>query len=81
MKLHRKLSQWSKCSPASMSKMSDAAIEYAFIAARADILTLGKLLCEAAYPKRGTPEETQTIYDFAEKVQTLIPHHEAVELP
>lgn len=60
--------------------MSPAAIQYALADAKADILTMAKLLCEAGYPRRGTPEESQSIYDFAAKVQTLIPHADAVEL-
>ena len=80
MKLQRKLTQWIECSPEKMSKMSPAAIEYALADARLDILTMAKLLCEAGYPRRGTPEEFQSIYDFAAKVQTLIPHSHAVEL-
>ena len=64
-----------------MSQMSPAAIQHAFADARADILTMAKLLCEAGYPRRGTSQEGQDIYAFAEKVQALIPHAEAVELP
>lgn len=60
--------------------MSPAAIQYALEDARADILTMARLLCEAGYPRRGTPEENQTIYDFAQKVQMLIPHAEAVNM-
>ena len=60
--------------------MSRVAIQYAIFDARADILTLAKLLCEAGYPRLGSSEENQTIYDFAEKVHKLIPHTEAVEL-
>jgi len=60
--------------------MSPAAIQYALEDARADILTMARLLCEAGYPRRGTAEEGQTIYDFAQKVQSLIPHVEAVSM-
>lgn len=60
--------------------MSPAAIQYALADAKADILTMAKLLCEAAYPRRGTPEEKQSILDFAEKVQALIPFSDAFEL-
>lgn len=60
--------------------MSQAAIQYALTEARADILTMAKLLCEAGYPRRGTPEESQNITDFAGKVQKMISHTEAVEL-
>ena len=49
-------------------------------AIKADILTMAKLLCQVGYPRRGTHEETQTIYDYAQKVQSLIPHADAVEL-
>ena len=63
-----------------MAKMSPAAIYYALDDARADILTMAKLLCEAAYPRYGTDEETQSITGFASKVRRLIPHSEAVEL-
>ena len=80
MKLQRKLTQWIECSPEKMSKMSPAAIQYALADAKADLLTMAKLLCEAGYPRRGTPEEFQSIYDFAAKVQTLILHADAVEL-
>jgi len=80
MKLQRKLTQWSECKPEEMAKMSPAAIQFALADAKADILTMAKLLCEAGYPRRGTAEETQSIYDFAEKVQALIPHADAVEV-
>ncbi len=80
IKLQRKLSQWANCSPGAMSQMSPAAIQFALADARADILTMAKLLCEAGYPRRGTFEESQSMLDFAEKVQALISHAEAVEL-
>ena len=79
MKLQRKLTQWTKCVPEEMAKMSPNAIQYALADAKADIITMAKLLCEAGYPRRGTEEETQSIYDFALKVQTLITHADAVE--
>ena len=80
MKLQRKITGWKDCSPKAMSTMSPAAIQFAFEDARADLLTMAGLLCEAGYPRRGTPDEKQTIYDFAAKVQKLIPHEEAVDL-
>jgi len=61
--------------------MSEAAIFFALTDAREDILTLARLLCEAGYPRRGTKEQTRDIYDFAERVQSLITHKEAVNLP
>jgi hypothetical protein len=79
MKLQRKLTQWDGCVPEEMAKMSPAAIQHALADAKADITTMAKLLIEAGYPRRGTPEETQSIVDFAEKVQILIPHSDAVE--
>lgn len=63
-----------------MVKMSPAAIQYALADAKSDILTLTNLLCEAGYPRRGTPEASQDIFDFAAKVQALIPHADAVEI-
>jgi hypothetical protein len=81
MKLQRTLTGWAECSPKAMAHMSPAAIQYALEDARADILTLAALLCTAGYPRRGTDEETQTMMDFARKVQALIPHEEAVSLP
>jgi len=79
MELQRKITKWSNCKPAEMVKMSPAAIQYALADAKADIITMAKLLCEAGYPRRGTAEESQDIYDFAQKVQSLISHTEAVE--
>lgn len=61
--------------------MSEAAIFFALTDAREDILTLARLLCEAGYPRRGTKEQTRDIYDFAERVQSLITHEESVNLP
>jgi len=63
-----------------MSKMSPAAVQCALADARADIMTMAKLLCEAGYPRHGTAEETQSIYDFAAKVQALISHADAIDL-
>lgn len=80
IKLNRTIIQWKDCSPEKMSKMSRVAIQYAIADARNDILTMSKLLCEAGYPKRGTPEETQSFYGFVSKVQELIPFVDAVEL-
>lgn len=81
MKLQRKLSQWSECSPKEMAKMSEAAIACALSDAQEDILTMARLLCEAGYPRRGTDEQTRDIYEYAERVQQLISHEEAVNLP
>jgi hypothetical protein len=64
-----------------MAKMSENAIYFALSDARDDILTMARLLCEAGYPRRGTDEEGRDIYAFAERVQKLIPHEEAVNLP
>lgn len=79
-KLQRKLTQWIECAPEEMAKMSPVAIQDAFADAKADIITMAKLLCEAGYPRRGTSEENQGICDFAVKVQALIPYADVVEL-
>lgn len=63
-----------------MSEMSRSAIMFALDDARNDILLLSKLLCMAAYPRRGTEEEFMTLADFASKVQAVISHADSVEL-
>ena len=75
-------------------EMSDNAKMFAFEDMRSDVLTLAgevrvlekqnralkRLLCEAGYPRRGTDEETQTMQQFAWRVQQVITHAEAVEI-
>ena len=78
IKLQRKLSQWVECSP---KEMNQPTIYHALLDAREDILTMARLLCEVGYPRRGTEEERRNIYAFAERVQKLISHEEAVKLP
>ena len=80
MTLQRKLAQWRKCNPEEMAKMSPVAIQHALADAKADIITMARLLCQAGYPRRNTEEETQDIVFFAEKVHALIPYADAVEL-
>ena len=81
MELQRKLTQWKDCDPAKMAnEMSPAAIQFALEDARADILLMARLLCEAGYPRKGTAEEFMSMKEFALKVQALIPHSEAVEI-
>ena len=81
MKLQRTIESYLACSPKAMAhEMSDNAKQLAFEDMRADVLTLARLLCEAAYPRRGTEEETQTMQQFADKVQKVITHRDAVEL-
>lgn len=81
MRLERKLTQWLNCDPKSMvEQLSKQALIFALQDARSDILILSRLLIQAGYPKRGTSEETQDIFEFSEKVQKLISHEEAVEL-
>lgn len=80
MKLERKLTGWRDCSPKEMSKMSEAAIQFALEDARKDLLTMGALLVKIGYPRRGSYEDGWTVYDIAKQVHSLIPHEEAVEL-
>jgi hypothetical protein len=81
MKLRRTISTYQACNPAAMAtEMSDGAKRFAFEDMRADLLTMAKLLCEAGYPRLGTEQEHQSMQQFAEKVQKLISHAEAVEL-
>lgn len=80
-KLRRSISGYIACSPKEMAhSQSDTAKQYAFDDMRADIITLSRMLCEIAYPRRGTHEETQSIFDFAKRVQSIISHEEAIEL-
>jgi hypothetical protein len=79
MKMSRTLTQWAACNPKAMAEMSPVAIHFAFGDMKQDILLLAGLLAKAAYPKRGTKEESMTIVEFAEMVQKVIPHKEAVE--
>jgi len=67
--MERSVERWSKCDPESMAKQSDAAIAYAFEAAKKDILKMALILRIAAYPRRGTDEETLTVFDIAEMIQ------------
>lgn len=76
--MNRPIERWQVCSPSAMSKQSLAAITYAFEDARHDILELHEqnkrlraLLMAAAYPRRGTEEESMTIHDFAQLVQSI----------
>lgn len=68
------MSRWKKISPRAMHDTgSKAALYYALEDARADILTLSSLLERAAYPRRGTADETMTLQQFAEIVQAVLP--------
>ena len=76
--MKRTIEQWNKCEPSAMVHQSDAALQYAFEDAKNDILELhkknvdfGKLLLMAAYPRRGTGEESMSICDFANAVQFI----------
>ena len=81
IKLQGKLSAYLACNPRAMAtEQSTAAIEFAFVDMRADILALAKLLCVAAYPRRGTAEEQLTMQQFAAMVQAVIPHEDAVAI-
>ncbi len=88
MKLRRTIEQYQGCEPSAMAAdMSQGAQRFAFEDMRRDILTLHaentalkKLLCIAGYPRLGTQEEGMTMQQFAEKVQAVISHAEAVNL-
>ena len=76
--MNRKIEHWKLCSPQAMAyNQSDAAKFYAFQDARADILELDEenqrlrdILRQIAYPKRGTAEESATLQDFADLIQS-----------
>ena len=78
IQMNRPIERWQVCCPASMAKQSLAAITYAIEDARHDILELNEqnkrlrsLLMAAAYPRRGTEEESMTIQDFANLIQSI----------
>jgi hypothetical protein len=75
--MNRSIDRWNVCNPSAMAQQSIAAITYAFEDARHDMLELAQqnkrlreLLRISAYPSRGTDEESLTIYDFAQIVQS-----------
>jgi hypothetical protein len=73
----RTLSTWKAINPQLMyDEGSKAALFYALEDAKADLLVLAELLVRAAYPRRGTPDESMTIQDFANIVQAVLPLHE-----
>jgi molecular chaperone GrpE (heat shock protein) len=76
--MNRSIERWSVCSPLAMANQSNAAIKYAFEDARHDILELHdqlrrakNLLKIAAYPRRGTNEESMLMIDYAELIQSV----------
>lgn len=74
--LTRTIERWKALNPEAMYQSgSPAALFYALQDARRDLLALADLLCLAAYPRRGTAEESMSIQDFAEIVQSAIPLH------
>lgn len=79
MKLTRKLERWKGTNPDAMEDGSKAALVFALKDARQDILTLAGLLAVAAFPRRGTAEESITIDQFASLVQGVLDHSDVVE--
>ena len=76
--MNRSIERWKLCLPSAMSQQSNAAITYAFEDARHDIIELDdqnkrlrSLLKMAAYPRRGTEEESMDIFTFAKMVQEI----------
>lgn len=68
--MNRTVEQWAKSDPHAMAhKQSRNAIEYAFKAAREDILNMAAILRRIAYPSRDTSDEEMTIYDAAKLIQ------------
>lgn len=72
--MKRTLECWLAMDPQVMHDTgSKAALFYALQDAIRDIETLARLLTRAAYPRRGTPDESLTIEQFAAMVQEVIP--------
>lgn len=76
--MKRTIEQWIKCNPEAMAHdQSDAAKQFAFEDAKADILELyaenkrlRKVMQIIAYPRRGTHEEGYGILDMAKLIQS-----------
>jgi hypothetical protein len=74
----RSIDKWKKCNPQTMAtEQSNAAIQFAFEDAKADILELHeenkrlrKIMQIIAYPRRGTHEESYGILDMAKLIQS-----------
>jgi len=67
--MKRSASKWNNSVPEAMARQSKAAITFAFEDAKADILQMAEMLRIAAYPKRGTDEESMDEFDVAEMIQ------------
>ncbi len=68
--MKRKIEQWANCNPEAMAKMSENAIMFAFKDAKSDIVAMAKILEAIAYPRRGTKEESMSLQDFADLIQS-----------
>ncbi len=79
MKLNRTIKGYSQSVPKEQAKMSEAAVMYALDDARHDILVLASLLARIAYPRRGTADEHRPVQIWANEIQQVITHEEAVE--
>jgi hypothetical protein len=77
--MKRQIERWKICNPSAMiTDQSEAAAIFAMEDARHDILELNdevvrlkSLLRMAAYPRRGTDEESLDIFNFANVVQSV----------
>lgn len=76
--MKRNIEQWRNCDPSKMTHdQSDAAKQFAFEDAKADILELynenarlRNVMRIIAYPKRGTHEESYGLMDMAKLIQS-----------
>ena len=68
--MKRSIERWKNCNPKAMAKQSEAAIMYAFMDAKEDILKMAEALQVIAYPRRGTEEENMDIEDIINYIHT-----------
>lgn len=78
MPLNKTIDQWSLIEPKAIAEASPAHIQNCIADAQHDINTLSKenddykhMLSRIAYPRRGTPDEIATIFDFATEIQAI----------
>ena len=64
--MKRSARTWNNSDPAAMAKQSEAAIMWAFMDAKEDILRMAEALLVIGYPRRGTEEEDMNIEKYVQ---------------
>lgn len=77
-KLESSITRWSQFSPRAVAtEVSAVHCENVLKDAQKDILTLARILADIAYPRAG---EMKTLQDYANEIQQIITHEEAVNV-